>query len=151
MRKTKTLYGLFLLTVVCAATLVLFTGRAYARYNTAAGWNTVIGDTQSSQIRCAGEPILSTKQKTLVFSPPSGAEVQTYHVERMASDGTYVAYTDLDVRQTDGAITVAIGQQTPPAGTYRLHITWSTDGTQTTASATFFINYSDDRVQEVAE
>ena len=166
----KSAYGLLLAAIMllCVASGI---GSTHARFVTATSWNTVLSTETGQELAANIQPILSGSIRTLEFSVSdtlqnAGAQ---YSIERLTADGSYEPFEEaaLTVVYANGMVTVTLVEVTPPPGTYRLVATWTmaeteqTEETETiedteqsqeteqteetvhTATATFFINYSD--------
>lgn len=162
MRKRKTIvYGLLLLALLPGLLTLLLVGDAYARYDTTVLWNTVISPPDTGQQMVAvGPPILQKAGDTLQFT--LSAELQNreniqYTLMYWSSGGYTDCRTTLAVTPQEGNVTLTLTDTAPKPGAYRLVATWegdpntNTQGTEQTAAATFFINYSDAKTQEVTE
>lgn len=178
-KKRKIPYWLLLVALIPAVFLLLI-GDTYARYDTTVSWNTVISPAGEQAITVKNRYVLTEKGTTLTFQLSDALATETdvaYTIERLQSDGSYAEYAspDLTFSAVDGAVTLVLHEATPPPGTYRLKATWKaedtqpnvetqeaaeaqetevteqTEGTVQTATATFFINYSDAKAQEVTE
>lgn len=159
-RKT-TLYWL-LLAALLPAIFLMLVGDTYARYDTTIRWNTVISPSTGQQIKAPDYPVLSKAGDALTFTLSEEIAAQegvTYALESLSQDGTYALFEteSLTVSTAEKTATVTLTDATPPPGTYRLTATWTiaateaTEETTHTATATFFINYSDTKTQEVTE
>lgn len=146
-KRTQIAYGLLLTGVSLLLTAAIAPGIAYARYDTAVRWNTVVETAQDPVITPLQPPILSGSVRTLGFTLTETVTDPVCSVEFLSSDQEFTAYTEdnLLITVRENTVTVAMVQTQPPAGTYRLVITWQAEGAaeQHTAAATFFINYSD--------
>ena len=162
MRKRKTIvYGLLLLALLPGLLTLLLVGDAYARYDTTVLCNTVISPPDTSQlIVAASPPILQKAGDTLQFTLSEelqNLESVQYSLMVWSAEGYTDCSTTLTVTPQEGNVTLTLTDTTPPPGAYRLVATWegdpntNTQGTEQTAAATFFINYSDAKTQEVTE
>lgn len=130
-------FGLLLLSVTLLLAVSMLPGQAFARYYAGASWNAVIHDTSKTI------PILTKTAKTLSI-PVEAPENAVCIVEKMQSDGGYEAFASNGVAATlsgENAL-IALGEDLPPAGTYRLVIR-SADGETVLQTVVFFVNYSD--------
>lgn len=138
-------YGLLLVVVCLLLSLALLPGRAYARYETVVGWNTVIPGPINDLVYGPQLPVLTPETPTLHYELAQEVEHPKLTLEKLTPDG-FMAYDGTLTATLSGyTVTVAMGDHRPPAGTYRLVLNWETEGAaeiQTTA-VTFFINYSD--------
>lgn len=146
-RKTQIAYGLLLIGAALLVSLTVAPGITYARYHTAVGWNTVIGMTQNPAISSPDTPILTKNVRELEFTLAEGVAEPLCAIEILTAAEGYTAYTaeNLTATVAENSVIVQLGQTLPPAGTYRLVITWQAEETAEaqTAAVTFFINYSD--------
>ena len=143
--KNRILFHGLLLVAFLLLSLALTPSRAYARYETAVGWNTVIAGPANALVAVPQTPILSPDFPTLRFELAQSVEQPELFLQKLTPDG-YMAYDGtLTAILSDHTVTVSMGDHRPPAGTYRLVLNWEAEGTaeiQSTA-VTFFINYSD--------
>lgn len=145
-RKYTIAYGLLLVAVLLLS-LALLPGRAYARYDTAVGWNTVIIGPQDPVVTGPELPVLTASNQTLEFILSDEVKDPELSLETLLADQSFAIYDNggMTVIQSDTTVTIQLEQVRPPAGTYRLVITWENEETAETetAAVTFFINYSD--------
>lgn len=160
-KRSAILYGLLLLALLLGLVMLLLVGNAYARYDTTVLWNTVISPPDTGQqMVVAGSPILQKAGDTLQFTLSEELQNQEniqYTLLYWSAGGYTECQTTLFVTPQEGSVTLTLTDTTPKPGTYRLVATWegdpntNTQGTEQTAAATFFINYSDAKTQEVTE
>lgn len=167
----KSAYGLLLTAMVLLLCMMSGIGSTQARFVTATSWNTVLLAETGQEITANTQPILSKKVRTLEFAVSDTLqEANTqYTIERLTAEGSYEPFehASLTVTYTNGTVTVTLVDETPLPGTYRLVAAWTTaateqteeteqtegteqtaeteptEVTEQTATATFFINYSD--------
>lgn len=146
-KRTQIAYGLLLTGASLLLTLAVAPGNTYARYDTAVTWNTLVGTVQDPVITPLNPPILSESVRTLGFTLAESVTDPVCSIEFLSADQEFTAYTgdNLQVTVQGTSLTIAMVQTQPPAGTYRLVITWQAEDAaeQQTAAVTFFINYSD--------
>lgn len=130
-------YGLLLISVVLLLTLSMLPGQAFARYYAGANWNAVIHDTSQTI------PIL-TKNVRSISIPVALSEPAACALEKMRMDGTFTEFTSDGLRATISGdqATLTLGEEFPPAGTYRL-VFCTADGATVLRTVIFFVNYSD--------
>ena len=141
MGKKTIIYGLLLSVAMLLLCAAVFPGDTYARYNTCAGWNTVINASGNTL------PVLTENTRTLTLPFSEIAENAACSIERMQGDGTFTIYADagLTASLAGESVQIHMGDAHPPAGTYRVVITWASEDAElvSTETATFFVNYSD--------
>lgn len=146
-RKLTIAYGLLLVTVLLVLSLALSPGRTYARYDKAVGWNTVISGPQDPAITGPQIPVLTMHTPNLKFILSDEVKNPVLSLETLLADQSFVAYEadGLTMSQSEHTVTIRLNASQPPAGTYRLVVTWENEETAETetAAVTFFINYSD--------
>ena len=139
--KRKILYGLLLFGVLLLLCVVVAPGKAYARYNAAASWNTVVNAPSGFL------PVLTEDNTTLTYSFPEATSDTIVAIQKMQKDGSYSDYTGegLTVQSEGENIQIHMGEDNPPAGTYRMVITWKSEDADSASveTVTFFVNYSD--------
>lgn len=139
--KRKILYGLLLCGMFLSLSALMVPGKAYARYNTGASWNTVINAPSGIL------PVLTEDNEVLTFPLPEATGEVVFAIQKMQTDGTYVEYTkgSLTAHLEGERVQIHLGKTLPPAGTYRLVITWTSEDAEPASveTVTFFINYSD--------
>ncbi len=154
-KKRKIAYGLLLTVATLLLSLALLPGQAYARYDTAIYWNMVVNGIKDPAIAGPEDPVITMDNKTLEFTLSEGVKDPTFTVEVLSSDQTYtpVIVEGMMISQAGNTVKLQIAELLLPAGTYRLVINWKIEETAETktAAATFFINYSDAKAQEVTE
>ena len=100
-------------------------------------------------------PVITMDNKTLEFTLSEDVKDPTFTVEVLSSDQTYtpVIVEGMMISQAGNTVKLQIAELLLPAGTYRLVINWKIEETAETktAAATFFINYSEAKAQEVTE
>ena len=149
MENRKIAYGLLLIGAIALLIVAVAPGNIYARYNAGASWNTVINAPSGAL------PVLTEDIGTLTLSVPEAGDNVQIVIEKMQPDGSYAEYTG-DGLLVNGAgenIQIQTVEPLPDAGTYRLLITWTSEGAETDFSetVTFFVNYSDGKAREVTE
>lgn len=141
MKKRKIIYGLLLSGAIFLLCAAIAPGDAYARYNTCAGWNTVINASGNAL------PVLTENTKTLTLPFAETTENAVCSIQRMQGDGTFANYEDagLTASLAGEGVQIHMGDGLPPAGTYRVVVTWASEDAESvsTETATFFVNYSD--------
>lgn len=140
MKRVKLIsYWAVLTLLILTACLILSIGQANARYVDTKVWNTLISPGDGSQTT----GILTSRDDELRYpleQTPSELSFELLSVDE--NDTVYFSRTDAPVQteQTQDTLTLRLGEELPPAGTYRLTLTWA-DGE--TERIIFFINYSD--------
>ncbi len=139
--KRKILYGLLLCGAFLLLSMLVFPGEAYARYSTGASWNTVINAPSGIL------PVLTEDNTTLTFSVSEMTGEGEFTIQKMQTDGTYADYTGegLTIQQEEERVQIHLDKPIPPAGTYQMIITWTSEDAETTLveTVTFFVNYSE--------
>lgn len=146
-KKTIIAYRLLLIAATLLLSLALLPEQAYARYDTAIYWNTVVSGAQDPIVTGPEMPIFTQDNGTLEFTLPEEIKDPQYSVEVLSADQSYtpIIIEGMTIFQSGNTVRLQMAEMLLPAGTYRLVISWQTEGTaetQTTA-VTFFINYSD--------
>ena len=143
--QTKIKYGLLLMAAILLLSVAMLPQPSLARYNTTVSWNTVIAAEEDPAVTPIGTPIFTGS--SLTFRLTEGVTDPTCSIEKMMADQSYSQFSAGSLTATVVGDTVVIqkGTVSPPAGTYRLVITWQTEETAEvqTAAVTFFVNYSD--------
>lgn len=139
--KRKILYGLLLCGIFLLLSALIAPGKAYARYNTSASWNTVINAPSGIT------PVLTEDNAILAFPLPEATGEVTFAIQKMGADGSYLDHTqeNLTILSEGDNVQIHLGKPLPPAGTYRLVITEISEDAESTfvEMVTFFVNYSD--------
>ena len=139
--KRKIIYGLLLCGAFLLLSVLVAPGNAYARYITSAGWNTVINAPSGTL------PVLTKDNTTLTVPVPEMTGEVVFAIQKMQTDGTYAEYTGegLIIQQEEESVQIHLDKPFPPAGTYQMVITWTSEDAATASveTVTFFINYSE--------
>lgn len=145
MHRKTIAYSLFLIVAALAICLAFFPGRTYARYNSAAAWNTVADPNPDTHFSSENAPILTATDTHLTLTTVDIPDSAQCAIERLVGQSYEPLGTEtLHVSRTGNSLTISVADgQRPPAGTYRLVCTWTDNNTAQRASVIFFINYSD--------
>lgn len=139
--KRKILYGLLLCGAFLLLSMLVVPGEAYARYNTGASWNTVINAPSGIL------PVLTKDNTTLTVPVPEMTGEVVFAIQKMQTDGTYAEYTGegLIIQQEEESVQIHLDKPFPPASTYQMIITWTSEDAEITLveTVTFFVNYSE--------
>ena len=149
-RKYQIAYGALLIVVVLLLSFVLTPEQAYARYQAAVCWNTVVNMETDSLVTTPDPPILTKESGRLFVTLPEGVTNPECTIEVLSADQGFIAYhadNVMAVPTDNNTVIVVLGETLPPAGTYKLVVTWKTGEEEETAvieraDLTFFINYS---------
>lgn len=153
-RKYQIIYGTLLSVVVLLLIFVFALEQTYARYDNVVSWKAVVNQEKSDLVIVPDSPILSEENAMLtIILPATPATIETtlkilsadQEYEECAGQAPFAIALGNEVR-------IYLGDNTTPAGTYQLAITWETETAETTeateetievqtSTVTFFVNY----------